>query len=48
MWQKTVDYLIDLGPDGGKAGGSIVAAGTPQEVAKCAHSYTGKYLKKVL
>ncbi len=45
---KTVDYLIDLGPEGGDAGGSIVAQGTPQEVARVAKSYTGQYLKRVL
>lgn len=45
---KSVDWVIDLGPDGGTAGGYLVAAGTPPEVAKVAKSYTGKYLKKVL
>jgi excinuclease ABC subunit A len=45
---KTVDYLIDLGPEGGDQGGTLVATGTPQEVAACAASYTGHYLKKVL
>ncbi len=45
---KTVDYLIDLGPDGGDEGGKIVAKGTPREVAKSKKSYTGKYLKKML
>ncbi len=45
---KTVDYLIDLGPEGGDEGGTIIARGTPQEVAACASSYTGKYLKKIL
>jgi excinuclease ABC subunit A len=44
---KTVDYLIDLGPEGGDEGGMIVAQGTPREVARCAASYTGKYLKKL-
>lgn len=45
---KTADYIIDLGPEGGEGGGQLVAAGTPEEVAKVADSYTGKYLKKVL
>ncbi len=45
---KTADYLIDLGPDGGDAGGTIVAAGTPEEVAKAKGSHTGRFLKKVL
>lgn len=45
---KTADYVIDLGPDGGDKGGNIVAAGTPEDVAKETHSYTGQYLKKVL
>ena len=41
---KTADWLIDLGPEGGDKGGQIVCAGTPQDVAKCKNSYTGKYL----
>ena len=45
---KTADYIIDLGPEGGSGGGTIVAQGTPEEVAKCKKSYTGKYLKKLL
>ena len=45
---KTVDYLIDLGPEGGDEGGMIIAQGTPKQVAKCKNSYTGQYLKKVL
>lgn len=45
---KTADYIIDLGPEGGDCGGTIVAEGTPEEVAKCEKSYTGKYLKKYL
>jgi excinuclease ABC subunit A len=45
---KSVDWIIDLGPDGGDAGGYLVAAGTPLEVAKNAKSYTGQYLKKVI
>ncbi len=45
---KTVDYLIDLGPEGGDGGGMIVAAGTPDDVARSKDSHTGKYLKKML
>ena len=45
---KSADYLIDLGPEGGERGGTLVACGTPEEVAKCASSYTGQYLKKWL
>lgn len=45
---KTVDYLIDMGPEGGDAGGMIVAQGTPEQVAKVRESYTGQYLKKAL
>ena len=45
---KTADYLIDLGPEGGDGGGTIVCSGTPEEVAACEKSYTGKYLKKML
>ena len=45
---KTADYIIDLGPEGGDAGGTIVATGTPEQVASCKKSYTGQYLKKVL
>lgn len=45
---KTVDYLIDLGPEGGDEGGTIVAYGTPHEVANNASSYTGRYLKKIM
>ena len=45
---KTADYIIDLGPEGGSGGGEIVAAGTPEDVAQCDRSYTGRYLKKVL
>lgn len=45
---KTADYIIDLGPEGGQDGGQIVTTGTPEEVAKCKSSYTGKYLNKVL
>ena len=45
---KVADHIIDLGPEGGDRGGEIVACGTPEEVAKCERSYTGKYLKKLL
>ena len=45
---KTADWLIDLGPEGGDKGGQVVVAGTPQEVASCKKSYTGKYLKTEL
>lgn len=45
---KTADYLIDLGPEGGDAGGQIVATGTPEEVCKVKGSYTGKFLKPIL
>ncbi len=45
---KSADYLIDLGPEGGERGGTLVACGTPEEVAKCGSSYTGQYLKKWL
>ena len=45
---KTADYLIDLGPEGGARGGEIVCTGTPEQVAACEQSYTGKYLKRLL
>ncbi len=45
---KTADHIIDLGPEGGKGGGTIVAQGTPEEIAKCKKSYTGQYLKPLL
>ena len=45
---KTADYLIDLGPEGGSGGGTVVCTGTPEEVARHPESYTGKYLKTVL
>ncbi len=45
---KTADYIIDIGPEGGEGGGTIVAAGTPEEITKCKKSYTGKYIKKYL
>jgi len=45
---KTADYIIDMGPEGGVGGGTVVATGTPEEVAKVKDSYTGYYLKRVL
>ena len=45
---KTADHVIDLGPEGGDGGGTVVCAGTPEEVAACPQSYTGQYLKKLL
>ena len=44
---KVADYIIDLGPEGGAGGGTIVATGTPREVAKVKKSYTGQYLKGI-
>lgn len=44
---KTADYLIDLGPEGGDAGGQVIASGTPEEVARVKESFTGQYLKKL-
>ena len=45
---KTADYIIDLGPEGGDKGGTIVATGTPEEIAACPESHTGQFLKKTL
>ena len=45
---KTADYIIDLGPEGGDGGGTLVASGTPEEVAKCPKSYTGAFLRDKL
>jgi excinuclease ABC subunit A len=45
---KTADYVIDLGPEGGDAGGQVVAIGTPEEVARVKPSYTGQFLRRVL
>ena len=45
---KRADYIIDLGPEGGDGGGTIVATGTPEEIAACSESYTGKYLARML
>ncbi len=45
---KSADYIIDLGPEGGEKGGTLVKCGTPEEIAACGGSYTGQYLKKML
>ena len=45
---KTADYIIDLGPEGGDGGGTVIAQGTPEEICKVKKSYTGQYLKKYL
>ena len=45
---KCADYLLDLGPEGGSGGGTLVTSGTPEEVAACEQSYTGQYLRKML
>lgn len=45
---KTADYIIDMGPEGGDNGGTVIASGTPEQVAKVEKSYTGQYLKKIL
>ena len=45
---KTADYILDLGPEGGDKGGTLVASGTPEEVAKVKKSYTGQYIKQEL
>jgi excinuclease ABC subunit A len=45
---KTADYIIDLGPDGGEGGGRVVAAGSPEKVAECDDSHTGRALRQVL
>ena len=46
MWLKSPTQIVDLGPEGGSAGGEIIAQGTPEEVAKNPRSYTGQFLKK--
>ena len=50
LWDviKCADNILDLGPEGGKKGGQIVAVGTPEKVAKCEESHTGRFLKKYL
>jgi excinuclease ABC subunit A len=45
---KCADHVIDLGPEGGDRGGALVCAGTPEEVARCKESITGRYLKEKL
>ena len=45
---KTADYIIDIGPEGGDKGGTVIAKGTPEEVAESPVSYTGKYIKPML
>ena len=45
---KRADYIVDLGPEGGDDGGTVVATGTPEQLAKCEKSYTGEFLKKIL
>jgi excinuclease ABC subunit A len=45
---KSADHIIDMGPEGGEAGGMVVASGTPEQVAKDTKSYTGHFLKKML
>ena len=45
---KVADYLLDLGPEGGDGGGTVIATGSPEEVAACEKSYTGQFLKKML
>ena len=44
---KTADYLIDMGPEGGEGGGEVVCAGTPEQVAACERSHTGRFLKEI-
>ena len=45
---KTADYILDIGPEGGDRGGTVIATGTPEEIVQCDQSYTGKFLKKYL
>ena len=45
---KTADWIVDMGPEGGDAGGEVVAQGTPEQIARNPKSYTGQYLKPVL
>jgi excinuclease ABC subunit A len=45
---KSADWIIDLGPEGGSRGGSVIASGTPEQVAKSKESFTGEFLKEIL
>ena len=45
---KTADYIIDMGPEGGDGGGTVIATGTPEEICQVKESYTGQYLKPYL
>jgi excinuclease ABC subunit A len=45
---KTADWLIDMGPEGGSGGGTVVGVGTPETLAQNTHSFTGRYLKRLL
>ena len=45
---KTADYIIDMGPEGGNGGGTVVAVGTPEEICRVPESFTGQYLKRYL
>ena len=45
---KTADHIIDLGPEGGDGGGTVVVSGTPEKVCECEKSYTGKFLKSMI
>jgi excinuclease ABC subunit A len=45
---KTADHVIDLGPEGGAAGGELLVAGTPEDVARCERSHTGRFLRELL
>ena len=45
---KSADWIIDMGPEGGIGGGTVVACGTPEDIVKVPNSFTGKYLKKML
>ena len=45
---KSVDYLIDMGPEGGVGRGQIIAQGTPEQIAQCPNSYTGQFLSEIL
>jgi excinuclease ABC subunit A len=45
---KQADWIVDLGPEGGEAGGEVIAAGTPEQVAEVEESFTGRYLREIL